>query len=218
MHDEGAIHVWPDLVPKHVPLPTPAVLQRAFDFVLPDGRCAVVALFADDALETSIVIRRNGTRIDRVWGPESLRAIVGPLGGDYRRDERVIRRAIEREIGPLAFGLFAEFDTLHDLLRDTRAGAWGEAIASRDVVLDPMPGWVAVAAGAGVLRAAAQRSQRVLTGLGILGAFSPALRRVREIAETVTTFDLEKLLGFNPLRALAEMLRHGRDQRDDRGA
>jgi hypothetical protein len=46
---------------------------------------------------------------------------------------------------------------------------------------------------------------------------SPAIRRAREFAETFGAFDIEKLLGFNPLRLLAELLRHGRERRDDRG-
>ena len=178
-----------------------------FDYLLPDARAGLVALFEGDALDTSVLLVRAGSTLSGVYGPEVIRQAAGPLGGEFRRDYRVIRRAIETQFAPLAFGLFTETATLQRLLVDTRPGAWGEAIAARDVVLDPMPGWVAVAAGAGVVRAAAARSKAIVDGLGLLGAMSPAVRRVREVAESLAGFDPERVLGFNPLRLLGETLR-----------
>jgi hypothetical protein len=215
LEDEGQLHLWPRLVDQRIPLPTATVLKRTFDFVLPDGRAALVALFDGDAIDTAVLAIRRGATLERVLGPEVLREVVGPLGGDFRRDYRVIRPAVERAFGPLAFGVFAETATVHALLRDERAGVWAEAIAARDVIMDPMPAWLAMAAGAGVVRAAAARSKGLMAGLGILGALNPTVRRIREVAEAVSGLDVERVLGFNPFRVLAEILR--RSSPGDRG-
>lgn len=211
LHDEGELHFWPRWIDQRIPLPTPAVLHRMFDFLLPDGQCAVITLFDRAEIDTALLIRRRGEALDRVYGPEALKDIVGPLGGDFRRDYRIIRTAVERTMGPLALGLFAETATIHSLLRTDRPGAWAEAIALRDVVIDPMPLWLAAAASAGVVRAAANRSRGLITGLGLLGALSPTMRRLREMADAVTDavtgFDFERVLGFDPLRVLAQILR-----------
>lgn len=209
LHDEGAILLWPDLVPAHVPLPTAAVAHRALDFFLPDEHAVVIALFDNDSIDTAIIAERRGGRLRRVLGPEVLREFVGPLGGDFRRDYRVIRRAVEQHVAPLAWGVYTTTPLLHDLLRSTEPAAFAEAIATRDVVLDPMPAWLGIAAGAGVVRAAAMRSRGVLQGLGVLGALTPVARRVQEFAESFTRFDPTSVLGFNPLRALAVILRQG---------
>jgi hypothetical protein len=222
LYDEGAVHLWPDLVPSHVPLPTPAVLRRVFDFLLPEGRAALVALFDQDQIDTAVVLHRRGGALEQVLGPEALRELAGPLGGDFRRDHRVLRQAVEREIAPLAVGLFSETATVHTLLRATKPGAWTSALATREVVLDPMPGWLAVAAGAGAVRAAAARSRGLLAGLGLLGTLNPAMKKIREAVDAVGAFDPTQVLGFDPLRVLAEVLGRSsasgstpRDSRED---
>jgi hypothetical protein len=207
--DEGAILLWPDLVPARVPLPTPAVVHRTLDFLLPDDHAALVALFDDDSIDTAVLAHRRDGSLQRVLGPEVLRDLVGPLGGDFRRDYRVIRSAIERNVGPLAWGVYTTTPILHDLLRSTKPSAWAEAIATRDVVLDPMPAWMAIAAGAGVVREAAARSRSVLSGLGVLSALTPVARRVKEFSDNMAGFDPTRAIGFNPLRALSIILRQG---------
>lgn len=208
LHDEGAILLWPDLVPAHVPLPSPAVVNRTVDFLLPDDRAVLVALFDHDSIDTAIIVDRRGGSIHRVLGPEVLRDLVGPLGGDFRRDYRVIRAAVERHVAPLAWGVYTTTPILHDLLRNTQPSAWAEAIATRDVVVDPMPLWLAVAAGAGVVREAAGRSRTLLSGLGVFAALTPLARRAREFGESYGV-DPSRLLGFNPLRVLSVILRQG---------
>ena len=140
--EDGRIHTTPKLSGA-IPMPTPEVIGRAWDALLPDGRVAVVATFEDAALDTALIVRRRGRGLDRVMGPEALRAMVGPLGGDFSRDFRFVRDGVEREVGPLAFGLYAETETLRSLLRAPDSGRWARSIAAREVMLDPMPAWVA---------------------------------------------------------------------------
>lgn len=226
LYDEGELHFWPSILPSGVPLPTAAVLARSFDFLLPEGRCALLALFADDALETAVLVRRNGGSIDRVYGPEALRSMMGPIGGDFRRDHKIMRAAIERAVGPLAFALSAETSTVHRLLRAETPGAWAAALATRDLIADPMPAWLAVTAGAGAARAAAGGVRTALgsSGLNVLDRFGlgDALGRAREKltdALGAAGFDLEKTLGFDPLSIVGNILRRsgegGSPARDD---
>ena len=44
-----------------------------------------------------------------------------------------------RVIAPLGFGCYAEAETFRALLVDGRPGAWGRAVAVRDVILSPLP-------------------------------------------------------------------------------
>lgn len=211
--DEGLWMIHP--APAPVPLPPVEVLRRAWDVFLPDGRTAVVCLFDGDEIATSVVLRRRGAALDRVEGPELLRRRVGPLGGDFHRDYRVIRAAVERDLGPLAFGLFTRVETFHDLLRAEEAGAWARAIAVRDVVADPMPSWLALAAGASAVRGAAQASRALVEGIEFLEVFTPLAKRVRDLAEMAGVADLSSVLGFDPLRMLAGFLRRSREEPDD---
>lgn len=204
--DDGRIHTTPKLMGA-VPLPTVEVLHRAWDALLPDGKTAVVATFEDASLDTALIVRRRGASLDRVMGPEALRAMVGPLGGDFRRDFRFVRDGVERSLGPLAFGLYAETETLRTLLRAQDSGLWARGIAAREVMLDPMPAWMAMAAGAGALRSAVSRSQALLEAIGLAGIFGPLAGPVRLATDVLREVDFRAMLGFDPLELLALLIR-----------
>ena len=173
--------------------------------MLPDGHAAVLALFDGPALVSGVALRRRDGRVDAVHGVESLRAWCGPLGGDYRRDHRVIRAAVEQHLGPLAAGVFAPEETVHRLLRAEVPGVWAKAVAVRDVIVEPMPAWAAMATGVSAVRAAADESRR--WALSADGWIARATRAVSELASSV---DLESVLGFDPLGALGLVLRESR--------
>jgi len=212
--EDGAAHVLPEL-PRGVPLPPVDVALRAWDALLPDGRTAALVLFEGEHLDTALLARRRGLCLDRLHGPEVLHRLVGPLGGDFRRDFRVVRGAIERDLGPMALGVFAQTETFRSLLRRDDPGAWARAVASREVVVDPMPPWFAVAAGAGAMRAAARRSRGILAGVEVLGLLDPVARGLRALAERAGEVDLQALLGFDPLRIMAALLRQTETMPDD---
>jgi len=200
---EGELHVLPSLG-RTVPLPPPEVVRRAWDAVLPEGHAFALALYEGVELETGFVARRRGGTIDLVLGPESLRRLTGPLGGDFRRDHRVIRAALEREVAPLACGVFAPTALVRSLLREEGSGAWARAIATRDVVVDPMPPWIAVAASAGAVRAVASRSLKLVAGLEVLGLLGPFAEQARDV---LGGLDLKGLLGFDPLDVVGAIVR-----------
>jgi hypothetical protein len=202
--DDGALDVLPTPL-RSVPLPPVEVVRATWDRVLPDGHSAVIALFDGPALVTGLALRRRGGVVDEVHGVESLRAWCGPLGGDFRRDHRVILAAVERALGPVAVGLFAPEATVIDLLRTEAPGAWARAVAVRDVMVEPMPPWAAMATGVSALRAAADESRR--WAFSADGWLAKTTRRVIDLAGTV---DLQSVLGFDPLAVLGVVLRESR--------
>lgn len=211
--DAGRIRTWPSPA-RRVPVPTVTTLDRAMELLLPDGRALVLALWNHREVCTAMVLRRRGGELDLVAGPDLLREWVGPLGGDFRRDYRVLVDAVNREVAPVHLGLFAELETLRRLLRRPDPGSWATAIATREAVLSPMPPYVAVALGADVANGAARGLGALLGGMDVMGGVRPLLGyvrgRVSEIASLTST------LGFNPLASLAHALQQ-RDETPDAG-
>ncbi len=204
----GRIRIWPT-PKKSVPIPSPSTLKRALDLLLPDGRAIVFGLWHAQELATAVVLRRREGAIDLVAGPDLLREWAGPLGGDFRRDYRVLVDAVTRSVAPVHLGVFAEAESLRRLLRRPEAGAWAAAAATRELVIHPMPPYLAVALGADVANSAARGAAALLGGVDLLRAFRPLIGYVRSRVSEVAS--LTATLGFNPLDALAQNLR----QRDE---
>ncbi|MEZ4405966.1 MAG: hypothetical protein R3A52_05775 [Polyangiales bacterium] len=213
--DDGALVLRPSL-PGGVPLPSADVLRRGWNVLLPPGQALVLALYGDGGLDTCAVVSRDARGRLVVEGPESLAALTGPLSGDPWRDHRRVREAVERARGPLAFGLFAPTSVVERLLRDETPGAWAGAIAARAVVAEPLPAWLAIAAGAGAARRAASVARSTLGGSRW---FEPLARRVRDAVDRAAELDPAAMTGPELLQALASLLRvsatRPEDTRDD---
>ena len=212
LQHEGALSFWPRR-DNSVPLPSPAVLTRALDVVLPDERAFAMVLWEETEVWTALILRRRGGKIDLVAGPELVLDVVGPLGGDYRRDHRAVSRALSASVAPLQLGLYAQRHRFERLLRDAEPGAWAKAIALRDVIIDPAPAYVHVAAGADALRATAHKTSQFLGNIDlefITSAVSPIVRFARE--QVMHVASVTGMLGFNPLQLLARKLRPGQPE------
>lgn len=205
LEEAELIRMWPQ--PSFpVPIPRPPTVRRAFDAVMPDGQAVVAMLWDRGAPWTAIALRRQQGLIDRIAGPELIHRWTGPMGGDWRRDHRVVTEAVSRELAPVHLGVFSEARTMQQLLRSPDAGTWARAAAVRDVIFQPAPPYVAIALSADALRAFAASSARWIGGMDVLssmtGPVGNYLRgRISEVVSVTST------LGFNPLRALAEALR-----------
>lgn len=205
MIGEGAIATWPQRL-RGLPVPTPPMVHRTLDALCPDGHAIVLGLFDGSGLHTSFVARRRGGGFDVIAGPDELRPALGPLSGDWRRDYRHLARAVEDKYAPLGFGCFAELSTFRALQTDARAGAWGRAVAVRDLLVHPMPTAVAIGLGVDGVRYA-MHGLKVLTGrMFPAGAVSPLLDVTRAGIAKVTGRDIGKLLGFDPLAMLRALL------------
>lgn len=212
LEDEGRLRFWPPRT--RLPLPTSAMLFRALDLLLPEDHVLLLALWDRDALWTACALYRRGAEIDRVIGPKLLLDWTGPLGGDYRRDQRALRRAVERALGPVHVGLFAQHAAIQELLRDPTPGAWARAVALRDIIISPAPRYVHLAVGADAARAAGQRARDWLGGIDLATYVAPAAQFAREHVARIGS--VTQILGFNPLQALAARLGSGKRARATR--
>lgn len=204
------IETWPP-PPSQVPIPPAATVERAFDLVLPDNHAAVLVLWAsprereqNSPLFTAAVLRRRHGEIDLVAGPDLLTRWSGPLGGDWRRDFRVVLDAVRRTVAPVHVGAFTDVETFRRLLVSTDPAAWAREIALRNVLVTPMPTSAKVAIGAGAVRGLGQASAKLIGGIDLPGTLMPILDTVRNELTTVRT--LTETLGFDPLRVLAAFL------------
>lgn len=187
-----------------VPLPTPQLVRRTLDSVLPDDRAFVLAVWRGPSLWTSAILRRRAGEIDWLAGPDQLASWTGPLGGDWRRDHRIVSAAVTTHVAPVHLGVYGELRSVRRLLRSREAGAWAKAAVSREIIIHPTPPYVAVALGADAMRRVAQKSTAVLGGLDPFGQLGPLLGVVRgRIAEVAS---VTQTLGFDPLKLLAQFL------------
>jgi hypothetical protein len=204
LSDEGLLYLWPP--PKRrMPLSSERMLERALDLLLPEGYALALVLWQGTELWTGAALRRRGSAIDWMAGPDRLRAWTGPLGGDWRRDHLVIGRAVSRAVAPLHCGIYAQAGTLQSLLRDPDPGAWARAIVVRDLIIHPAPPYVGVAVGADAFRAVAAHSSRWLRGLDLTAALAPIAHFARSHVDQIAS--VRDLLGFSPLEQLGAWLR-----------
>jgi hypothetical protein len=211
--DGNWVRVWPNPLPDLLLSAAPAA-QPAVDLLLPDGHNAILGVFDQGELWTGAVLRRSGGHLDLFAGPDAISQWAGPLGGEWRRDHRVLVHAVERELGPLQLGLFMELPTARRLFRRREAGDWAMAYATRELLVHPLPGFLAAGLG--------------LDGLGGVARYAfQALEQMdpEEIVTIARGFwrgltdgkGLEGLLGFSPGGVVAAALKRARSdaQSDD---
>jgi len=197
------LRVWPNPLP-HLLLAAAPAAKPAIDFVLPDGMNVVLAVFDEGELWTGAVLRRKSGSLDVFAGPEAISSWAGPLGGAWRRDHRVIVRAIERELGPIHVGFFMERSTAYALLSGGQAGEWAVAYAARDLILNPLPAYAAAGLGIDVLGGAAKYVLQALDDVDSEELVTIAQGFWRGLTDGR---GLEGLLGFAPAKALSDALR-----------
>jgi hypothetical protein len=213
LEDEAKLRFHPPR--SRLPLPTAGMLRRALDLLLPDEHALVFVLWDGQEIWTAFALHRHGGEIDRIVGPELLLDWVGPLGGDFRRDQRALRRAVARALGPVHVGVFAQREHVEALLRDPSPGAWARAIALREVIINPAPPYVHMAVGADAARALGRQARSWFGGIDLFSYVTPAAEFAREHVARIGS--ITSILGFNPLQALATRLRRrARDERAPR--
>ncbi len=205
--DEGAIESWPRRL-RGVPVPTASMIDRTLDAVCEDGRAICLGMFDEGALWTALVLRRRGRGFDTIAGPAELRPAMGLLSGDFRRDYRHLERAVEERYAPLSLGLYAEVETFRTLQVDARPGAWGRAVAVRDVVVSPVPAAIGLALGVDAARLAFDKAKVVASRVDFFGMLDPLAAMMRKrLGSAAGDRDVSKVLGFDPMAALRSLLR-----------
>jgi hypothetical protein len=196
------LRVWPNPLPDLLLATAPAA-KPAIDLLLPDGHCAVLAVFDDGELWTGAVLRRNGGAFDVFAGPGAMSEWTGALGGAWQRDHRVVAHAVERELGPLHVGLFMERATASTLLTGRQAGEWAMAFATRTLMVHPLPAYAAAGLGIDVVSGAAQYALQVLDEIEPEELLSIAQGFWRGLTDGK---GVEGLLGFSPSDAVSGAL------------
>jgi len=156
---EKSVQLWPGSYPL-LPLSTHSVLSRLLRGICPEGHVVLVGMFEKGELWTSIALRRNKDGIDLIVGPDRLRAAMGLLSGDWRRDYRHLVTAVQRRYGPLATGLFAELVTFRHLVHNGTPGAWARNVAVRDVIVSPLSTAIALPIFVDAIRGVVARGMR----------------------------------------------------------
>lgn len=199
----GRIDLWPGRL-RGVPIPPAGVVHGTLDSVCRPGRTMVVGLFQDDELWTSFAMRRAAAGFDLILGPDEVRADMGLLAGDWRRDHRHLAHAIEHRAGPLSLGCFAEVGTFRSLLVDPEGGAWARAAAVRDVILSPIPPALGIPLGIDAGRAALSALRALTERVDALGVVVPTVRAALD--RLGEGDDDGGLFGFHPLELLRKLL------------
>lgn len=206
--DDGTLDMWPRRL-RGVPIPSPGVVRGTLDSVCPVGRTLLVGVFEAGDLATSIALRRAASGFDLVLGPDEIRADMGLLAGDWRRDYRHLARAVEQRASPLALGCYAEATTLRSLEVDANPGAWARAVAIRDVILSPVPAPLAIPLGIDAGRAALSALRSVAERFDPIGVVGPSLERLRgaalRVADELRSPD-RPADAFDPLEVLRRLL------------
>ncbi|MET0592588.1 MAG: hypothetical protein ABW133_07810 [Polyangiaceae bacterium] len=154
--EAGIIEIWPNRIDR-LSIPQGPFFEHTFEAIYPPGQFALVALFHEGELYTSIALERGKGGISRIVGPADLRPRMTFLSGDFRRDYRYALAAAEDTLGPVAFACFTSLDIFRNLQQGPSIGAWVRAFAVRDVIITPMRGSLAgpMAADAAIWAAAA---------------------------------------------------------------
>jgi hypothetical protein len=206
MTAEGLLEGWPHRL-RGVPPPTEPMVRRALDALCQDGRALCLGMFKDGGLWTALVARRRGHGFDVIAGPEELRAAMGLLSGDWRRDYRHLVRAVEEAYAPLSFGCFSEVETFRALQMDARPGAWSRAVAVRDVALSPVTMAVGMAVGIDGARYAMGSLKGITQRVDPFGFLDPMLRSLRsKVGAATGDKDVSVVLGFDPMAVLRQLL------------
>jgi hypothetical protein len=201
------VRVWPsplpDLLLSAALLSAAPAAKPVIDFLLPDGMSVVLGVFEDGELYTGAVLRRNAGSFDVFAGPGAISEWAGPLGGAWRRDHRVLTRAIERELGPIHIGFFMERSTGQTLFTRRQAGEWAMAYTTRELMVHPLPGYAAAGLGIDVLGGAAQYALQALDQMDAEELVTIAQGFWRGLTDGK---GLEGLLGFSPAQAISGAL------------
>lgn len=210
LESEGLVAMWPKRF-ADIPLPGSRIIGRALDMLCGEGRAVALGVFRHGELYTGLVARRRGLGFDRIVGPDELRAGMGLLSGDFRRDFRHFVAAAERQVGLLSLGVFGELATFQMLARDVTPGSFALAVAARDLIVSPTSPALAVPLGIDVGRAAFAGLRGLADRFGAGSALSPLFGR----AEEFVSRDLSALLGFDPWAALVGLFERDSRQEHD---
>lgn len=190
-----------------VPIPTANQVRSAFDLVLPDDRTALLYAFGPQGLSFGFAAEKRRGRIVRVAGHDALGGIA-VRGAQWRAAVPRILQETAQRFAPPAVGVFGEEGALRRIVFGTEPAALPRALATRDLILDPLPPWLAVLLGLDTAAKAAGTARSLLRRFDPLG-LAERLDPARLAGDLQRRFGAEnpltRALGFDLLALLARL-------------
>jgi hypothetical protein len=203
--NESRIDVWPKPGLNWPLLLQDYLAQSALELLCPPGKCLVLGVFQEGQLYTGLVLRRAADAFDLAMGPDSLREKVGLLSGDWFRDYPHLVAVVQREVGPVAGGCFAEASCIRRLFSARKPGALTQAVATRELVIDPVSPALAVSLGIDVGRVAFAGIQSLTQRLARVPWANPQTAQ-RMTNGAAGDLNLEAVIGFDPIAAIGKLI------------
>lgn len=197
---EGRLASWPhslDAWPALVDL-----APRGLGSLCPDDHAAVAAIWRGSHVSTLLAFRRRRGRIDRIVGPGVLQPAMGLVSGDWTRDYRYLSQAVERVLGPLGLGFFAQESAVRELIQRGDAADWARAVAARDVIVSPMSAGLAVSLGLDFGRSTLRKARDLMSAWGVGTRVLTELRGLFE--PEAPRPDLRDLVGIDAFSLLEQ--------------
>lgn len=138
---------------------------------------------------------------------------MGLVSGDWTRDYRYLSQAVERTLGPLGLGFFAQEAAVRELSQRGDAAHWARAVAARDVIVSPMSAGLGVSLGLDLGRSAIRRARDLMSSWGVGTRVLTELKGLFE-AEVLRP-DLRDLLGIDAFSLLEQASMDLEDQDRD---
>jgi hypothetical protein len=194
---------------EDVPIPAPGAIRSAMDLVLPDDRSALVYAFGAHGLSFAVIVEKRRGAIVRVTGHDALGGIA-VRGSHWKAAVPRILQEVAQRVAPPAVGIFADEAVLRRIIFGTESSALPRALATRDVIVDPLPSWLGLLLGLDTAAKAAGTARSILRRfdpLGLADRFDVG-RVAGEIQRRLGAENpFARLLGFDPLALLARLQR-----------
>ncbi|MBI5500035.1 MAG: hypothetical protein HY907_07310 [Deltaproteobacteria bacterium] len=190
-----------------LPIPSVASVRSAFDLVLPDDRSALLYAFGAHGLSFGFIVEKRQGVVARVAGHDALGGIA-VRGAHWKAAvPRILAEAGSR-FAPPAVGVFADESVLRGIVFGSEGVALPRALATRDVIVDPLPAWLGVLLGLDTAAKAAGTARSLLRRFDPLG-LADRLDVGRIAGEVQRRLGAEnplaRVLGFDPLAVLSRL-------------
>ncbi|MBI5489608.1 MAG: hypothetical protein HY905_19905 [Deltaproteobacteria bacterium] len=190
-----------------LPIPSIASVRGALDLVLPDDRSALLYAFGSRGLSFGFIAEKRHGAIVRVAGHDALGGIA-VRGTHWKAAVPRILAEAARRFAPPAVGVFADESVLRGIVFGSEGAALPRALATREVIVDPLPAWLGVLLGLDTAAKAAGSARSLLRRFDPFG-LAERLDVGRIAGEVQRRLGAEnpiaRVLGFDPLAVLSRL-------------
>jgi len=192
-------------------------LARAFDLLIPDGTSVVAYVFDEGAVHASLIATKEGGMVDSLAMHPGIADLVPSSAiRSWHTQYRSINDAVGQRFATPSISVFTDVATVRRIQRGPRDQLSRE-LAQKNLIIDPMPTWLAGLVGGAAAAMIAGKSAQALS------RFLP--RSARRAAGAVAGAAVDRLresgahplavLGFDPLLLWSSVQRWYRSESAD---